>query len=111
MTEETIELAKHDADRIAPMAAEAEAKYRNLVREEKIVWARCLLKHKDEAKNVEILKALAQTDEDYVRHVEKMQLAQKKCLEANKAFESIIEWCRLATSYNYMMNSRFKAGA
>lgn len=111
MTEETIEKAKHDADRIAPLAAVAEAEYRNLVRDEKIVISKLILKHKDSAKNIEILKALAHTDPEYRVHKEGIDSAQMRYLKANKAYEAIIEWMRLATSWNYKENSRFKAGA
>lgn len=110
INDETIEKARHEADRCAPLAAEAEAEYRSLVREEPIVLARCLLKYKETEKTFQMARARALIDEEYAKLLERISKAQVKYLRFNKAFDAIIAWIRLATAWVYRESARMKAG-
>ena len=110
INDETIERARHEADKFAPLAADAEAEYRTLVREEPVVLARCLLKYRGEEKTVQMARTRALVDEEYLRLLERISKAQAKYLRFNKAFDAICDWLKLATAWLYKENSRMKAG-
>ena len=108
--EKDISIARHDIEKFGPLAAMAEAEFKDLERREPIVKARCIAKYRGPRITYQWAKNEGIQDKEYVDHLEQMKKAEKKYLEAEKAYRTIVEWLRAVTSENYRENSRLKAG-
>lgn len=105
-----LEKAKQDAERFAPEAAQWEAEYMDLKRREPSVLAKCIQKHESPMQTYQWAKNRALNDSEYLDHLESIKVAQKRFLEAEMAFKTVIEYLKAVTSENYKENSKFKAG-